>query len=952
MAIQSEQQLENNLISQLSDNWYIYNKLITDEQSLVANLKDKLEKLNNTTFTPSEFDRILNHLNRWSTFDRSQILRDKLALNREDSNWIQSSTDYIKFIDLDNSNNNIFEVVNQVSNEWVYKNRYDVTLLINWFPLVQIELKRRGIELKEAFNQFERYQRHSFNSSSWLFLFTQIFVISNWVDTKYYANNRKLSFDYTFFWTDTKNQLITNLTEFTDTFLKKSHLHKMLSNYIVLNNTERALMVLRPYQYYAVEAIISKVQNTNNVLATSDNSKNWFIWHTTWSWKTLTSFKTAQLLIKLSYLEKVVFVVDRKDLDYQTVREFNSFQEKSVDDTESTHTLVDQLLDPSKKLIVTTIQKLNKAISSEKYQSKLKELQDKRIVFIFDECHRSQFGETHTKIKRFFNWHQMIGFTWTPIFEENAQLRTTADLFWSCLHTYILPDAIRDKNVLQFQVEYYSPDVKELKWKKELYETDEWKQEVSTMLLSLHNKKTFNKEFNWIFCIDSIPSLVKYYHTLKEIQSTEEYKEKDKKLKIAAIFSYHINDDKTDWLFDEIELKWKVDTSSKEQLDEIISEYNQEFWTNYNLNDIWGFESYRMDIARKVRNREIDILLVVDMFLTWFDSKTLNTLYVDKNLKQHWLIQAFSRTNRILNKNKPHWNIVCFRDLRNAVDDAIKLYSNNDKNIANTVLLQPISAYISQFESTLSEMRTLTPTVDSVNTLLTDEDKKKFIVLFRDLLTLKNTLTTFIDFNFEESLSMKEQEFADFTSKYLDIYEYTRKEIEGDSILSEIDFSLELLKKDNINLDYIFKLLWKIVSSKTQEEKDNLRQSLLSVIQGNTDFFTKKELLDEFLDYIEELQKTDKDFNLDLLSEYYETFLNIKREKDLLILCSTNSLNYVKTKDFIEKIVYLNSVLDEKQNKFYFEIWELLEITPTFLEKTRKVSSITIQIKKFRNLYY
>ena len=514
MSLQSEAKLESELIKQLSSNGYDTVN-IQNEDDLLSNLKAQLEAHNDLSLTDKEFSRVLNHLNKGNVFERAKILRDKMQLTKDDSTSV-----YLDFIDQNDWSRNSFQVTNQVTMEGSYTNRYDVTLLVNGLPLVQVELKRRGLEMKEAFNQTLRYIRHSYSAGHGLFQYIQLYVISNGVNTKYYANNRlnALSYKQTFFWSDETNQKIADLTQFADTFLDPSHLSKMLCNYIVLAETDKVLMVLRPYQYYATESIINQVHNS---------TENGYIWHTTGSGKTLTSFKTSQILIKSPQVHKVVFVVDRRDLDYQTTKEFNSFSDGSVDGTDNTKALVRQF-DDDTKLLVTTIQKLNNAISSPRYADVMAKLQDKRIVFIFDECHRSQFGETHKRIKQYFNNNQMFGFTGTPIFADNAVgSTTTKTLFGECLHKYVITDAIRDENVLKFAIEYVGKysykdssnnnvdiDVEAIDT-KELLDSDERLEKITDYIISHHNSKTHNKAFTGMFCVSSVDTLTRYYDLFK-----------------------------------------------------------------------------------------------------------------------------------------------------------------------------------------------------------------------------------------------------------------------------------------------------------------------------------------------------------------------------------------------------------------------------------------------------
>jgi type I restriction enzyme R subunit len=774
MRTQAELELENKLVEQLVGLGY-ERVAIRDERSLLNNLKRQLEKHNNKTFSDSEFLKILNHFNRGTVFDRAAILRDKMHLKRDDG-----STTYIEFLDLANWCQNEFQVTNQISAEGTYKNRYDVTILINGLPLVQIELKRRGLELKEAFNQTNRYQRHSYTSSYGLFNYIQLFVISNGVNTKYYANNRRQSFKQTFYWTDADNTRISQLSEFTDIFLDRCHVSKMICQYTVMHQTDKVLMVLRPYQYYAAEAIIDRVKNS---------TRNGYIWHTTGSGKTLTSFKTSQILVNMPNIHKVVFVVDRKDLDYQTTKEFNSFSAGSIDGTDNTAALVRQFSDNT-KLIVTTIQKLNSAISKRYHASKMDLLKDKKMVFIFDECHRSQFGDTHKRIREFFNNVQMFGFTGTPIFKENAikndlGKRTTKDLFDEQLHNYVITDAIRDENVLKFAVEYVGkykqkPDSKnnldidvEAIDTSELLESEQRLRKIADYVIAHHGRKTHNRNFTAMMCVGNVSSLIKYYEIFKRKKEAGEHK-----LKIGTIFSYGVNEDDPDadgsYMFQEPEPGTDVEQVSplsRDKLEAFIGDYNSLFNTKFTTKDSQSFYNYYNDIARRVKNKEVDLLLVVNMFLTGFDSPWLNTLFVDKNVRYHGLVQAYSRTNRILNEMKSQGNIVVFRNLKQATDDAIILFAN--KEAIEEVIVEPLEVTVEQFNEGVQKLKGIAPTVSSVDGLVDEEAELRFIKAFRHLMRLKNQLETFVDFDFTQ-LWMTGQEFEDYKSKYLDLYDKVR----------------------------------------------------------------------------------------------------------------------------------------------------------------------------------
>ncbi|MGB6129920.1 MAG: type I restriction endonuclease subunit R, partial [Psychrilyobacter sp.] len=734
---QSEAVLEEKLISQLAGQGY-ERIIIKDEYDLSQNFRKQLGKHNNIEFSDEEFKQVIQYLDKPVTiYEKSKNLREKAKIILDDG-----EQRHIEFFNQEKWCQNIFQVSNQitmVNPKNKIENRYDVTILINGLPMVQIELKRRGIEIKEAYNQTIRYNHQTMHN---LFGYIQVYVISNGVNTKYYANNRDLRnlWKQTFDWTDEKNKSITNLDEFAEVFLEKCHLAKMIIKYIVLNNGHKCLMILRPYQYYAVERIMEQVENGN---------KNGYVWHTTGSGKTLTSFKASQLLTKTEGIFKVLFVVDRNDLDYQTQKEFNSFEKGSVDGTDNTSQLVKHLTDPNKPLLITTIQKLNNAISKLRHSKKMEEIKDEKFIFIFDECHRSQFGETNKKIKEYFSNHQMFGFTGTPILEKNAiKNQTTKSLFGDRLHEYTIKDAIKDDNVLGFSVEYIGKYVKKEDGRSEyeimvedidtgeLYEDPKRLERIVEYIRSNHTRKTFTKKYQSIFAISNIKTLRKYYDI---------FKEKAPELKIATIFSFAANEN---LIAEKLENEEKgniecnigmddlkaseVDHDSRDALERFMKDYNKTYGGNYSLNVKDGYNAYFKNIAKNVKEQKIDVLLVVNMFLTGFDSKTLNTLYVDKNLKYHGLIQAFSRTNRILNEEKSHGNIVCFRNLKEQVDEAITLYS--DGKASEEVLMKPYEFYLDKFNEKIKELKEFVPTVNSVDALEDEGDKATFIEIFRDLI--------------------------------------------------------------------------------------------------------------------------------------------------------------------------------------------------------------------------
>lgn len=938
MNTQPEQILENNLIDQLVILGY-KKVAIHDEADLLINLKRQLEVHNKVSLTDKDFSQILNYINKGNIFERAKILRDRVPYLNE-----QGETKTIELINQIHCCQNQFQVAHQITMEGRYKNRYDVTLLINGLPLVQIELKRRGLELKEAFNQINRYERHSFGSGQGLFQFVQVFVISNGVNTKYYANGplKSRSFKQTFYWSDNRNQLVTQLSAFTDIFLEPCHISKMITKYIVLNESRQVLMVLRPYQYYAVEAIIERVKTTH---------KYGYIWHTTGSGKTLTSFKTAQILTSLPKVYKVVFVVDRKDLDYQTTKEFNSFSKGSIDGTNNTDTLVRQLAGDH-KLIVTTIQKLNTAISKIRHIHKLSEIRDKRIIFIFDECHRTQFGKTHESIKKFFTGCQMFGFTGTPIFEVNAGSneygkRTTTMLFGECLHKYVITDAIRDENVLKFSVEYISTFRKkdhiidinvEAIDEAEVMEAPKRLNNIVEYIIAHHDRKTHSREFTAIFCVSGIPVLMEYYNLFQQKKLEGQHN-----LRIATIFTYTQNEEDKDAMgvYDVEEFAVAADDMplyqtqhSRDVLEEMIINYNREFSTNFTSRDTQSFYNYYNDIAKRVKNKQVDILLVVNMFLTGFDSMYLNTLYVDKNLKYHGLIQAYSRTNRILNELKSQGNIVCFRNLKNATDEAITLFSN--KEAIDVVLKGPYEQYVGQFNQAFIQLLTIAPTVNSVNELPSEEEQLEFIKAFRELMRVLNVLKTFTQFTFDD-LSMSEQSFADYKSKYLDLYEQTKGQHQKEkvSILNDIDFELELIHRDEINVAYILKLLAKMKQG-TPEERERQRKSIVDLLSGDVQLRSKRELIEKFiqenLPHIEDPE--------DIADEFF-AFWDEEQQAAIMELVKEENLDEAKTQKVISDYLFT------EQKPLRDDIIDAMKERPSLRERGTTAERITARIMAF-----
>jgi type I restriction enzyme R subunit len=930
---QSELELERKLIEALVKIGYQFVTL-KDEQALIANLKQQLEKHNKVELTEREFTQVLNHLNKGNIWDRAKILRDRMHLMKEDGTSV-----YLQFMNMDFWCQNEYQVTNQITIEGSYKNRYDVTILINGLPLAQIELKRRGLELKEAFNQTNRYQRHSYSANHGLFQYVQLFVISNGVNTKYYSNNARQSFKQTFYWSDKSNKLITDLFAFTDAFLEKCHLSKMIAKYIVLSEKNNTLMVLRPYQYYAVEAIVERVKTSR---------KNGYIWHTTGSGKTLTSFKASQILTNIPGIHKVVFVVDRKDLDYQTTKEFNSFSEGSVDGTDNTQKLVKQFTDDT-KLIVTTIQKLNTAISKQQYLSRMEKLKDKKIVFIFDECHRTQFGETHKRIKKFFTNNQMFGFTGTPIFEKNAlsvagRKRTTKELFDERLHQYVITDAIKDDNVLKFSVEYVGRykqknseneidiDVEGIDT-KELVESPQRIDKIADYIIAHHSRKTHNKAFTAMFCVSSIDTLTKYYENFAQKKLEGKHN-----LNIATIFSFRANEDDKDanglLEVDILDDNAPINSHSRDKLESYIADYNKMFGTNHSTKDSQAFYNYYNEISMRVRKKEIDVLLVVNMFLTGFDSPLLNTLYVDKNLQFHGLVQAFSRTNRILDERKSHGNIVCFRNLKKATDDAIALFSTKDAK--EDIILKPYIDYVAKFNAAYAELLAIVPSIDSVNDLPSEDEQLEFIKKFRELIRIKNVLNTFADFK-QEDLQIPPQDFEDYQSKYYDLHDQVKSNTHKEkvSILDDVDFELELLHRDEINVSYILRLLANYKEA-TKVEQEKKRKEITELLETQIQLRSKRQLIEKFINenfpYIEDS---------DTIEAEFDAFWNIETDKALNTLSEEESLDSTKLKEAINEFLFSQRLPMTK------EIDNMLIVKPKLLQRTSVFTRIKDKIKAF-----
>lgn len=949
---QSEAQLERDLIKQLNGLGFD-SVAISDADALKRNLKAQLEQANNLHLTEREFESVLISLEKGSLFDKSKRLRGKVDVTHEDG-----SVSYLTLL-FDKPTKNHFQVINQVTIQGTYENRYDVTLLVNGLPLVQIELKRRGIEMAEAFNQIRRYDKHTYGAEGGLFNYIQIFVISNGVNTKYFSNNRELSFKQTFHWTDVDNHKINALPAFADAFLNQQHLTKMLSRYIVQNETGKYLMVLRPYQFYAVEAIVNKVKNTEKAVGVDSNG---YIWHTTGSGKTLTSFKAAQLLTQLDNIDRVLFVVDRKDLDYQTAKEFNAFLKGCVDSTDNTKSLLNQLLgnvengkkfneNRNAKLIVTTLQKLNNLVTKSYYKKQIESLKDQRIVFIFDECHRSQFGDTHHNIIDFFTNAQLFGFTGTPILGDNAtakktqnqgmQKKTTKDLFGERLHSYVIVDAIRDDNVLPFAIEYYG----KLKHRKSGFDADVSSIDVSEFFSSpkrikqvcehitgIHGFKT-KHQFNAMLCVASVPDLITYYDTLKVLKGEGKHK-----LKIATIFSYGVNE--AEEYDGEANMKGLMEANAKvhsrDKLDAYINDYNQEFGTSHSTKDTDSFYAYYKDISERTKNGEVDILLVVNMFLTGFDAPGLNTIYVDKNLKYHGLVQAFSRTNRLNGTVKSHGNVMCYRNLKTQADDAFLLFSN--KNAIEDIEVPNVAELTTDFTKALEALKIITPDVQSVDNLPDEDAQAGFVKQFRILMRLKNQLETFSDFEIDD-LGMSEQEFVDYASKYGDLARELKKgPADKASILEDIDFELELLQRDNVNVGYIRHLLQTMLDEPNGEAKDKKRQVIANLLATEPTLYSKRKLIEDFIE---------KNMSGVSQSDQFDDFIIEQKQKEMTQIAEEEKLDTNKLKEIIVGIEQGLKVDNLKSD----DIAKLTTEKMTFSTRRTILPRIAAKLKSFAETF-
>ena len=926
---QSESDLEKQLINDLVNDLNYEHLNIHTQEELLLNAKTQLEKLNKVIFSGEEWQRfVVEYLacTNEGLVEKTRKIQENYIY---DFIFDDGRIKNIKIIDKENIHNNRLQVVNQVSQEGTHKNRYDVTILVNGLPLVQIELKKRGVSLQEAFNQVHRYSKESFNSENSLYKYVQIFVISNGTYTRYFANTtaqNKNHYEFTCEWADRKNRTIHDLEDFTNYFLSKRVLLEVLTKYCVFD-ADNTLLIMRPYQIAATESILWKIKsaNDNNNFGTLDACG--YIWHTTGSGKTLTSFKAARLATSLDYIDKVFFVVDRKDLDYQTMKEYQKFQPNSVNGSSSAKELKRNIEMSDDKIIVTTIQKLNNFITKNTDHP----IYDKKCILIFDECHRSQFGKAQKRIKKAFKKFSLFGFTGTPIFSANTLTgETTQDVFGKMLHSYVITDAIRDKKVLKFKVDYnyikpelnkyreaeqavgvIGEEIDEKKLKKiekELLNHPERITTVTKYLLDVYDVKTHRNQlythkqkqlagFNAMFAVQSIEAAKLYYD---EIKKQQEYLPESKRLKIATIFSFAPNEEQSAYgeiQDEELEsLNIEMPKSSKEFLAKAIDEYNQMFKTNFSTEGR-EFQNYYRDLSKRVKAKEVDLLIVVGMFLTGFDAPTLNTLFVDKNLRYHGLIQAFSRTNRIFNKVKPFGNIICFRDLEKATQEAIKTFG--DSNKVDIILEKSFDEYMEGFtdeltgvsvKGYLSVCKEILEKFPNPQEIYTEKDKKEFVNLFGELLKLDNVLRNYDEFQ-EIEKPISEGYMQDLRSTYVEIRDEFlnlknyEKNNDLDIDLSDVEFEVELLKTDEINLDYILSLI--LDKSKDSNSKEKLKAEVSRVIRSSIDIRAKEDLV---LDFINETNLNELKTNDDILSAFYN-FGKQRKEAEINVLAESENLN-------------------------------------------------------------
>ncbi|MGK0721926.1 type I restriction endonuclease subunit R [Leucobacter sp. W1478] len=910
-AHQSEAQLENEFIQTLTRQ--AYERLtVTSEADLIANLRTQLQLLNGYVFSESEWDRFYSEAvsseNSGIHEKTKRIQEDHVQNLRRDDGTVKN----IRLIDKDHIHNNRLQVLNQYEATGAFKNRYDVTILVNGLPLVHVELKRRGVPIREAFNQIDRYQRDSFWAGTGLFQYVQLFVISNGTHTKYYSNTTRLqhveeawtarsrkkasshSFEFTSWWADFKNQPIRDLVGFTKTFFAKHTLLNILTKYCVLT-ADGTLLVMRPYQIAATEKILERVGISTHYKQYGSVQAGGYIWHTTGSGKTLTSFKAAQLATKIGGVDKVIFVVDRKDLDHQTMREYEKFQKGAANSNTSTEVLKRQLGDPSAPIIITTIQKLSRFVSGNKQH----EVFGKHVVLIFDECHRSQFGEMHAQITKAFKKYHLFGFTGTPIFAQNSgsggnpMMKTTEQAFGDRLHAYTIVDAIRDKNVLPFRIDYIntirvadtvkSKQVSAIDTEEALL-SPQRVEKVVAYIREHYDQKTRRTEryahqgkrlqgFNSLFATASIKAARTYYQEFKKQQQDLT---PDQRLKVGIIFSYSPNEADVDGIIPDEEFDTThLSGDARTFLEGAISDYNAMFQTNFDTSSD-GFQRYYESLSLQLKNRELDMVIVVNMFLTGFDATTLNTLWVDKNLRTHGLIQAFSRTNRILNSVKTYGNVVCFRNLEDATNEAISLFGNKDAQ--GIVLLKPYKDFYAEYQEIVGELLTGYPLSGEI---VGESAEKEFIGLFGQLLRVLNVLVSFDEFQGQELITPRDMD--DYRSKYLDLYDDHKKTRDGDkeSILDDLEFEIELVKQVEINVDYILKLVDQVRKERGNGDDKEILASIRRAMDASPSLRDKKDLIEDFVSTV----TTDGD-----IDEEWAQFITKRRDEEIQQIITEENL--------------------------------------------------------------
>ena len=997
---QTEGSLEREFIRDLQALGYEYLQGLNDHDALVKNLRAQLQRLNNVVFSDAEWRRFLEeYLDKPSDslIEKTRKIHDDYIYDFVfDNGRIQN----IYLLDKRNLANNVVQVINQFEQTGSYDNRYDVTILVNGLPLVHIELKKRGVAIREAFNQIHRYSKESFNKENSLFKYIQIFVISNGTDTRYFANTTKRdknSYDFTMNWATAKNTLIKDLKDFTATFLQKHALLNVLVNYCVFDVSD-TLLIMRPYQIAATERILWKIKSSYQAKNWSNKESGGYIWHTTGSGKTLTSFKAARLATELDFIEKVFFVVDRKDLDYQTMKEYQRFSPDSVNGSESTAGLKRNIEKDDNKIIVTTIQKLNNLMKSE---DKLP-IYDKQVVFIFDECHRSQFGEAQKNLTRKFKKYYQFGFTGTPIFPTNALgAETTASVFGVELHSYIITDAIRDEKVLKFKVDYNDvrPQFKSIETEKNLEELTKLEkkqaflqskriEQIAQYVLDNFKQKTHrfnagNNGFNAMFAVSSVDAAKAYYQTFKQLQSAVK-----NPLKIATIFSFAANEEQ-DAIGDIVDESFEIEAMSstaKEFLKSAIDDYNNYFATNYDV-DGKSFQNYYRDLAKRVKNKEVDLLIVVGMFLTGFDAPTLNTLFVDKNLRYHGLIQAYSRTNRIYNSTKSFGNIVTFRDLEQDTIDAITLFGKS--NTRNVVLEKSYQEYMEGFTDAgvarrgylevIAELQERFPDPDEIQT---EKDKKDFVKLFGEYLRVENILQNYDEFAalqafqsldtsdakaveaFKEKYYLTDEAFTEmqpidrpsersiqnYRSTYNDIRDWLRRQKDGEEkAKSTIDwddvvFEVDLLKSQEINLDYILELIFE--HNKKTKNKAELINEIRSIIRASLGNRAKESLIVDFIN------QTDLDNIADKagIIESFFQFAQKEQQQEADELISDEGLNIDAAKRYIN-VSLKRGYASEQGTDLNDAIPKMSPLNPQYLTiKQRIFQKIAAFVEKFKGI--